>query len=183
MCSLVLSGHDPCPQEGHVRTYTHTHTYICCSVLCLMSEFLPKPWTIAHQAPLSMGILQARILGWVAMPSSRGSSQPRDQAQVSCIAGRQILYCLSHQGNHIYIYIHTHTHTHIHTYIYSRKRFRQTAELVTEENSEGHEEVSRGCHRALCSPLVGIVIFDLVEHKEEMLFKFTELPVEETAVL
>ena len=29
------------------------------------------PWTIAHQAPLSMGILQARILEWVAMPSSR----------------------------------------------------------------------------------------------------------------
>ena len=34
------------------------------------------------------GILQARILEWVAMPSSRGSSQPRDQIQVSCIAGR-----------------------------------------------------------------------------------------------
>ena len=33
------------------------------------------------------GILQARILEWVAMPSSRGSSQPRDQTQVSCIAG------------------------------------------------------------------------------------------------
>ena len=31
-------------------------------------------WAIAHQAPL---ILQARILEWVAMPSSRGSSQPR----------------------------------------------------------------------------------------------------------
>ena len=30
------------------------------------------------QAPLSMGILQARILSWVAMPSSRESSQPRD---------------------------------------------------------------------------------------------------------
>ena len=29
-----------------------------------------------------------RILGWVAMPSSRGSSQPRDQIQVSHIAGR-----------------------------------------------------------------------------------------------
>ena len=29
------------------------------------------------------GILQARILEWVATPSSRGSSQPRDQTQVS----------------------------------------------------------------------------------------------------
>ena len=33
------------------------------------------------------GILQARILERVAMPSSRGSSQPRDQSQVSYIEG------------------------------------------------------------------------------------------------
>ena len=41
------------------------------------------PWTVACQASLSMGILQARILELVGMPSSRGSSQPRDQTQVS----------------------------------------------------------------------------------------------------
>ena len=33
------------------------------------------------------GILQARILEWVAFPFSRGSSQPRNRTQVSCIAG------------------------------------------------------------------------------------------------
>ena len=33
------------------------------------------------------GILRARILQWVAVPFSRGSSQPRDQTQVSLIAG------------------------------------------------------------------------------------------------
>ena len=33
------------------------------------------------------GILQARILEWVAIPFSRGSSQPRDQTQVSHIVG------------------------------------------------------------------------------------------------
>ena len=33
------------------------------------------------------GILQARILEWVAIPFSRGSSQPRDQTQVSHISG------------------------------------------------------------------------------------------------
>ena len=33
------------------------------------------------------GIIQVRILEWVAFPFSRGSSQPRDQTQVSCIAG------------------------------------------------------------------------------------------------
>ena len=41
------------------------------------------PWTVALQAPLSMGILQARILEWVPMPSSRGSSRPRDRTGVS----------------------------------------------------------------------------------------------------
>ena len=34
-----------------------------------------------------LGILQARILEWIAFPISRGSSQPRDQIQVSHIAG------------------------------------------------------------------------------------------------
>ena len=34
------------------------------------------------------GILQTRILGWVAFLFSRGSSQPRDRTQVSCITGR-----------------------------------------------------------------------------------------------
>jgi len=33
------------------------------------------------------GILQARILEWAAISFSRGSSQSRDQTQVSCIAG------------------------------------------------------------------------------------------------
>jgi len=42
---------------------------------------------VVHQAPLSMEILQPRILEWVAMPFSRGSFQSRDQSQVSCIAG------------------------------------------------------------------------------------------------
>ena len=46
------------------------------------------PQTVAWEAPLSMGILQARILEWVAMISSRGSSRPRNRTRVSCIAGR-----------------------------------------------------------------------------------------------
>ena len=51
--------------------------------VCMLSHFscvriFVTPWTVAHQAPLSMGSLQARILEWVAKPSSRGSSQPRN---------------------------------------------------------------------------------------------------------
>ena len=49
-------------------------------------------WTVAHQAPLSMGF-QARTLGQVAISYSRGFSQPRDRTHVSCISciGRWIL--------------------------------------------------------------------------------------------
>ena len=41
------------------------------------------PWTIYRVH----GILQARILEWEAFPFSRGSSQTRDQTQVSHVAG------------------------------------------------------------------------------------------------
>ena len=56
-------------------------------------------WTAGHQAPSSVhGISQARIMEWVAVLSSRGSSQPRDQIYVSYIswACRWILYHLGH---------------------------------------------------------------------------------------
>ena len=46
------------------------------------------PWTVARQASLPLGMLQARILEWVAIPFSRRSSRPWDRAQVSRIAGR-----------------------------------------------------------------------------------------------
>ena len=70
-------------------------------VLGLVTQSCPTlrpPW--AHQAPLSMGILQARILEWVAMLSSRGPSQT-----LGLIPGllhcRQILYRLSHPPKEI----------------------------------------------------------------------------------
>ena len=46
--------------------------------------------TLCNRLPGSSvhGIFQARILEWVAIPFSRGSSQARDKTQVSCIAGR-----------------------------------------------------------------------------------------------
>ena len=54
---------------------------------------------MARQTPLSIGILQARILEWVAMPSSRGSSTQGSNS--SLMHYRQILYHLSHQGKPI----------------------------------------------------------------------------------
>ena len=53
-----------------------TYLLLCAESLSHVRLFV-TPWTVAHQALLSMGILQARILEWVAMPSSRGSSDPR----------------------------------------------------------------------------------------------------------
>ena len=48
------------------------------------------PWNVSGSGvrSVSLVLLQERILEWVAIPFSRGSSQPRDQTQVSCIAGR-----------------------------------------------------------------------------------------------
>ena len=55
---------------------------VCACVLSRFSrvQLFVTVWTVAQQAPLSMGILQAWILEWVAMPSSRGSSWPKDQS-------------------------------------------------------------------------------------------------------
>ena len=62
-----------------------------CAALCDPTDCSP-PGSSVH------GILQARILEWVAIPCSRGSSQPRDGIQVSCIAvAFFFFYCLSHR--------------------------------------------------------------------------------------
>ena len=63
------------------------------TIVLLESESRPAlsdsetSWTVAHQAPLSVGLLQVKLLEWVAMPFSRGSSQSKDRSQVSHIAG------------------------------------------------------------------------------------------------
>ena len=56
-------------------------------------RLLSRVWlcnSINYRVPGSSirGIFQARVLEWVAIAFSRGSSWPRDQTQVSCIAGR-----------------------------------------------------------------------------------------------
>ena len=53
-----------------------------CQSLSHARPFVTPPGSCVHL------ILQARILEWVAIPFSRGSSRPRDQTQVSCMAGR-----------------------------------------------------------------------------------------------
>ena len=59
--------------------------------LYLQVKVKAAQWSLTLYNPMDYtvhGILQTRPLEWVAMPFSRGSSQPRDQTQVSSIAGR-----------------------------------------------------------------------------------------------
>ena len=71
---------------GEVKLIVMWMCMLACSVTSVVSD-AAIPWIVAHQAPLSMGILRARILEWVATPSSRESFKHRDQTQVSHIAG------------------------------------------------------------------------------------------------
>ena len=73
-----LVGYSPWGRKESDMTKRLTHTNYCSyAVLCLVVQScltLCGPWTVACQTPLSMGILQVRILEWVAMAFSRGSS-------------------------------------------------------------------------------------------------------------
>ena len=84
-------------QKNEIRTFSHT---IYKNVLCLVTQLcstLCGPMDVACQAPLSLGILQARILLWVAIPSSKiFPTQGLNPGLLHC---RQILYHLSHQGS------------------------------------------------------------------------------------
>ena len=55
-------------------------------VVCWLSplQLFGTPWTVAHQAPPAMQFYQARILDWVPISSSKGSSQTRDQTCICC---------------------------------------------------------------------------------------------------
>ena len=87
------------PWFGSIKRKSQKITYYLslCVRMCVLSCFscvrlFGIPWTRSCPPGSSAcGILQARTLKWVAMPSSRGSSQPRDRTWVSCvscIAGR-----------------------------------------------------------------------------------------------
>ena len=58
---------------------------------------LATPWTMAHQAPQSMGISQARILEWIAIPFSRDLLAPGIKPRSPALQADS--YCRSHQGS------------------------------------------------------------------------------------
>ena len=69
--------------SAHVETSGQSCTLVTqsCPTLCDPMDY-SLPGFSAH------GIIQARILAWVAIPFSRVSSWPRDRTQLSCIVGR-----------------------------------------------------------------------------------------------
>ena len=75
------------PLQDKIHTGCLTFFIPCARAQLLQSRpTLCDPMTAARQAPLSMGILQARTLEWVAVRSPRGLPQPRDQTQASHLA-------------------------------------------------------------------------------------------------
>ena len=65
-----------------------------CVQLLSSTQLFATPWTVAQQAPLSREFSTVRIVMWVAISYSRGSSQTRDQTRVSCASciGRWVLF-------------------------------------------------------------------------------------------
>ena len=76
VCVICLVGFQPHSRCARKCAKLHQS----CLTLC-------DPMDCGHQAPLSMEIIQARTLVWVSMPSSRGSSQPRDWTPVPWVSG------------------------------------------------------------------------------------------------
>ena len=78
---------------------------ICCYCAVLSHvQLFSTPWTVAHQAPLSVhGVSQARVLEWVAISSSRGSFQLRDQTHISFVSFIDRFFTTVPAGKHMYI--------------------------------------------------------------------------------
>ena len=82
----------PCAVGGNSKWYSH-HGEQCGKWKSLSCVQLCEPMVYTVH-----GILQARILEWVAFSFSRGSSQPRDRTQVSCMAGRHSTIWATREG-------------------------------------------------------------------------------------
>ena len=74
----------PIGNQDHV--FSCSRVPCVCVLSCFSRVWLCNPIGCSPPGSSAHGILQARILEWVAMPSSRGSSRPRDRTWVSCIS-------------------------------------------------------------------------------------------------
>ena len=103
-------------QRSNITLYSPLITVCVCVCVCVCimhtnslqsCSTLWDPMDCNPPGSSDCRILQTRILEWVAIPSSRGSSWPRDQtcvSYVSCV-GSWVLYHYCHLGRPVYIYI------------------------------------------------------------------------------
>ena len=82
------------------------YIYIYVKVKVLIAQWVSLCDSMDCRLPDSSihGILQARILEWVAIPFSKGSSRPRNLTQVSCIAGRFFTVWATREAIYVYTY-------------------------------------------------------------------------------
>ena len=81
-------------EKNIIQKDTYPNVHACSATQSCLT--LCNPWTVAHQAPLSMEF-SGKNTG--AISFSRGSSPPRDQTLISCF-GRQIIYHWATGGVH-----------------------------------------------------------------------------------
>ena len=83
----VRKKHQSCPKESwKTKINLFSFQLLLFSGSVVFSFCHPTDWSLPGSS--ACGILQARPLEWVAMPSSRGSSKPKDQSHVFCISRR-----------------------------------------------------------------------------------------------
>ena len=109
--------------------------YVNEKVKMLVAQSRPTLWDTTDCSPPGSsvhGILQTTILEWVAIPFSRGSSQPRDQTQVSHIAGR--FFTSEPPGTPLYV------NTFVH-FVYGLPYWGKGIQTCSEFKSQGKSEI------------------------------------------
>ena len=119
LVGYILWSHKESDSTEHARThlflcvfmcvYIHmiynynfcVYIYIYMCICVLVVQFCPAPCSHTDCSPPGSsvhGIFQTRILEWISIPFSKGSSQPRNQTWVSCIAGKLFTDWASREG-------------------------------------------------------------------------------------
>ena len=113
------------PLQTFSKMSVCVYMYVCVThIICICAQSLqscPTPTDPMYYSPPGSsvhGILQARILEWVAMPSSRGSSLPRDWTHVSCMSPALTGgFCTTVPPGNPYMFIYTHILSYSYHYI------------------------------------------------------------------
>ena len=119
------------------------HEHRCACFLSCFSrvQLFATLGTAACQAPLPMGLLLARMPEWVAVPSSRGSSRPRDGTHVSYMSSTEMHTGASLVAQTVKLYLRS-------TWVRSLGRFRGGGNCNSFQYSGLENSVDRGAWQA-----------------------------------